>query len=366
VHFTPSLKQFTPEIQLPRYVALNSTRENKNVCMGRSLRSCSASSKFFADYGAVRICIMYLTPKARPSEANKMNFKLTAAALGAALLVSAVVSCNEDPSNNDATLLGLTALALQPVIQGSPEARTAAAAAMNAANAAAQGASAPANFALNSMNPKQMLAVARNRIIARQLSGRPQAMPTALSCADGLCDFTGDELVTGDFLCPAGGTAMANGVTMRRSSVFPNIDIRNNGNFTFNACGQLGMDYGRLPAVGIRTFTLSGDLTLNHVTTATISGDATTVNGVSNTQGALQSSALIVDGASYAMDLTIVSQDNSFGDYSQAQSADPRITFVVSGNVDINGTVNGETVVVKTPYSGTVVCRTGNGTLVCQ
>lgn len=296
-----------------------------------------------------------------------MNFKLTAAALGAALLVSTVASCKDDSSNSDATLLGLTALALQPVIQGSPEARSAAAAALTAANAAAQAGSVQANFALNTMNPKQMLAVARNRIIARQLSGRPQAMPTALSCADGQCDFTGDEVVSGTFNCMGGGgTASANGVTMRRAFVLPNVDLRTSGSFTFTACQQLGVDYGRLPSAGYRKFTLDGELTADYRSTGTVSGDATTLIANLNSQGALQTSGLTVDGANHVFNLTIVSQENSSADYSQVQSADPRITITLNGNVDISGSVNGETILVKTPYSGTVVCRSANGGFNCE
>lgn len=296
-----------------------------------------------------------------------MNFKLTATALGAALLVSAVVSCNDDSSNNDSALLGLTALALQPVLQGSPEARTVAAAAMNAANAAAQAGSAQGNFALNSMDPKQMLAIARNRIIARHLTGRPQAMPTALTCADGQCDFNGDEVVTGTLNCMGGGgTVTANGATMRRAIVLPTLDFRTNGSFTYAACQQVGVDYGLLPAAGYGKFTLNGDITANHTSTGSITGDAVTLNTSVNSQGTLQSSGLTVNGSTYAFDLTIASQENSFGDYSQVQSADPRITFTLNGNVNISGTVNGETILVKAPYSGTIVCRTGNGQFVCQ
>ncbi len=296
-----------------------------------------------------------------------MNFKLTATALGAALLVSAVASCSDDSSNSDSTLLGLTALALQPVIQGSPEARTAAAAAMNAANAAAQAGAVQGNFALNNMNPKQMLAFARNRIIARQLGARPQVMPTAMNCADGQCDFTSDEVVTGTFNCMGGGgTATANGVIMRRASAFPNFDVRNNGSFTFAACQQFGPDYGRLPTIGYRNFTLTGDLTMNTIIGGTISGEGNLLYGNLNTQGRLQASQLTVDGEQYAFDITIVSQDNSVSDYSLFTGPNARLTVTLNGAVDISGTVNGESVLVKTPYSGTVVCRAAGGAFTCE
>ncbi len=295
-----------------------------------------------------------------------MNIKFSGAVIGAVLLMGAAATCNGSASNDDATLLGLTALALQPVVQGSPEARSAAAAAINVANGTAQAGSTPANFALNAIEPKQLLAIARNRLIARQLSVRPQSIPTAMTCADGTCDFNGDEVVNGTFNCAGGGTATANGVTLHRTNAFPNLDITVDGSYTFNACKQLGMDYGSLPVVGYRNFTLSGDLTLDYAASGTISGDATTVHGVVTAQGSLQSDGLTVDGANHAFDITVASQDTSHGDYSQAQSADPRIIFTLNGNVSISGTVDGESVVIKTPYSGVVVCRTSGTSIICQ
>ncbi len=295
-----------------------------------------------------------------------MRKQLKSVAVLATLLATfAGSACKSDDSDDSATLLGLTALALAPKFVGSEQARNTAGGAAASASAATTAASSGSFAFLQTIQQERMLAFHRNAARHASAMLAPRALPTAISCADGACNLGQQETLTGTQACALGGNVTANNVLHTRTGSFAagaiDLTVATKGPWTFNACVARGLDYGKLPTVSQTDYTLSGTLNMDTSGVLKAQSSGSTGTGQSVNTGRFTSEALTVNGVTSAIDLT----ENTQYDYAVSVSGSTS-TIAYNGTINIAGTVGGEAVQIQTPINATITCTVSGMTISCN
>lgn len=293
-------------------------------------KGCAKRNRFSFDF-------LYLDHLARPAgepggKMRKILYAATAAILGAGLVFT-ISACNTSDDDNT------EALALLALASGNTQQQ------YSDSAAALSGVTQSLNT-----NPNQVYNghTQPNMLLARQLTGDPQVILTALTESSGSCsysapNFSCDAVVSGDINCASGGTATFTNVTFKYNGSYTGgLNFTITGPITYNNCLVSYFNYASGGAQSIAR--LNGDVNIDSTGSLTLTSSGSnplTVNISQNETSTAVNNGLQINGNNAAFSsVTVITNLNGATTISSSTSGTvttSTVTSTLTGSIQVNG-----------------------------